>query len=88
MKATDQARLLPIFVGSIMADGSYSPFDTSYFSGSKYPDTIHAGSKDNVRDSMAHLFKIQGDFIKHPPSNENALYLAADSILKLVAPYQ
>ncbi|ORY23910.1 TPR-like protein [Rhizoclosmatium globosum] len=88
MKAADQARLLPIFVGSIMADGSYSPFDTSYFSGSKYPDTIHAGSKNNVRDSMAHLFKIQGDFIKHPPSNKNALYLAADSILKLVAPHQ
>ncbi|ORY22403.1 hypothetical protein BCR33DRAFT_162027 [Rhizoclosmatium globosum] len=88
MKAADQARLLPIFVGSINADGSYSPFDTSYFSGSKYPDTIHAGSKDNVRDSMALLFKIQGDFIKHPPSNENALYLAADSILKLVAPHQ
>ncbi|ORY38336.1 hypothetical protein BCR33DRAFT_741550 [Rhizoclosmatium globosum] len=88
MKAVDQAGLLPIFVGSVMADGSYSPFDTSYFSTNKYPDSIHAGSKENVRDSIAQLFRIQGEFIRHSPCNKNALHLATDSILKLVLPYQ
>ncbi|KAJ3082332.1 hypothetical protein HDU99_002989, partial [Rhizoclosmatium hyalinum] len=88
LKAADQARLLPIFIGSVLADGSYAPFNTSYFTLNMYPDIIHLGSKENVRDSMAHLFKIQGDFIKHSPCNENALYFAADSVLKLIAPYQ
>ncbi|KAJ3289026.1 hypothetical protein HDU79_004403, partial [Rhizoclosmatium sp. JEL0117] len=88
MKAGGQARLLPVFVGSIETNGVYSRFDTSYFSTSKYPDDAHSISKENVRNSMAQLFKIQGDFITHSPNHENALYSCADTILKLVSPAQ
>ncbi|KAJ3064734.1 hypothetical protein HDU99_004383, partial [Rhizoclosmatium hyalinum] len=51
-----------------------------------YPDVIHAGSKENVRNTMNQLFKNQATFVTQSPSNENALYLVADSILRLIVP--
>ncbi|KAJ3290558.1 hypothetical protein HDU79_003131, partial [Rhizoclosmatium sp. JEL0117] len=82
--AKREAKLFPVLIGSTDENGHYTNFKFP----KTYPDVLHTGSNENVCNTMNQLFKNQAAFVTQSPSNENALYLVADSILRLIIPYR